>query len=83
MGKKSVALDMLIAAMLKLGTSHAERENVIAFIRSCYCGRVLNYDLDAALAALAQLSAEEQHGLIVWAMMNEEASQQRKLRASA
>ena len=82
MGKKSVALDMLIAAMLKLGTSHAERENVIAFIRSCYCGRVLNYDLDGALAALARLSDEEQHGLIVWAMMNEEAAQ-RKLRASA
>ena len=82
MGKKSVALDMLIGAMLKLGSSHAERENVIAFIRSCYCGRVLNYDLDAALAALARLSDEEQHGLIVWAMMNEEAAQ-RKLRASA
>jgi len=36
MGKKSGALDLLIGAMLKLGTSHAERENVIAFIRSCY-----------------------------------------------
>jgi hypothetical protein len=83
MSKKSVALDMLIAAMLKLGSTHAVRENVIAFIRSCYCGRVLNYDLDGALAALARLTDDEQHGLIVWAIMNEEASQQRKLRASA
>jgi len=83
MGKKSVALDMLIAAMLKLGSSHAERENVIAFIRSCYCGRVLEYDLDAAIAALARLTDEEQHGLIAWAVRNEEANQQRQLRASA
>ncbi len=82
MGKKSVALDQLIGAMLKLGSSHAERENVIAFIRSCYCGRVLNYDLDAALAALARLTDEEQHGLIVWAIINEEV-RHRKLRASA
>jgi len=80
--KKSVAADMLIAAMLKLGSSHAERENVIAFIRSCYCGRVLDYDLDMAMASLARLTEEEQHGLIVWAIINEEASQ-RKLRASA
>jgi hypothetical protein len=82
MGEKSVALDMLIAGMLKLGSSHAERENVIAFIRSCYCGRVLDYDLEMALASLSRLTEEEQHGLIVWAIMNEEAGQ-RKLRASA
>jgi hypothetical protein len=50
MGKKSGTLDMLIGAMLKLGSSHADRENVIAFIRSCYCGRVLEYDLEAAMA---------------------------------
>jgi hypothetical protein len=82
MGKKSRALDLLIGAMLKLGTSHADRENVITFIRSCYCGRVLEYDLEAATAALARLTEQEQHRLIVWAIMNEEAGQQ-KLRASA
>jgi hypothetical protein len=82
MGKKSGTLDLLIGAMLKLGSSHADRENVIAFIRSCYCGRVLEYDLEAAMAALARLTDEEQHGLIVWAIMNEEAGRQ-KLRASA
>jgi hypothetical protein len=81
MGKKSVAVDMLIAGMLKLG-SQAERANVIAFIRSCYCCRVLEYNLEMALASLARLTEEEQHGLIVWAILNEEASQ-RKLRASA
>jgi hypothetical protein len=82
MSKKSVAADMLIAAMLKLGSSHAERQNVIAFIRSCFCGRVLDYDLDLATASLARLTEEEQHGLIVWAIMNEEAGQ-RKSRVSA
>lgn len=81
MGKKTAALDQLIGAILKLGSTHAERENVIAFIRSCYCGRVLNYDLEAASASLARLTEEEQHGLIVWAITNEEAGR-RKLRAS-
>ena len=82
MGKKTAALDLLIGAILKLGSTHAQRENVIAFIRSCYCGRVLNYDLDAAMASLARLTEEEQHGLIVWAITNEEAGR-RTLRASA
>lgn len=82
MGKKNAALDQLIGVILKLGSTHAERENVIAFLQSCYCGRVLNYDLEAACASLARLSEEEQHGLIVWAIMNEEAGR-KKLRASA
>ena len=82
MGKKTAALDQLIGAILKLGSTHAERENIIAFIRSCYCGRVLNYDLEAASASLARLTEEEQHALIVWAITNEETGP-RKLRASA
>ncbi len=82
MSKNTVALDLLIGAILKLGSTHSERENVLAFIHSCYCGRVLNYDLDLALASLKCLSEEEQHGLIVWAIKNEEAAG-RNLPASA
>jgi hypothetical protein len=55
---------------------------VIAFIQSCYCGWVRNYDLEAALAALANLSEEEQHTLIAWVVLNDETSQ-RPLKAGA
>jgi hypothetical protein len=82
MGKKTAALDLLIGAILKLGSTHAERENVIRFVQSCYCGRVLCYDLDAASNCLARLTEDEQHALIVWAITNEEAGR-RNLSASA
>jgi len=77
MSKKTTALDLLIGAILKLGSTHAERENVIAFIQSCFYGRVRNYDLEAAQASLARLTEEEQHGLIVWAIANEEAGRRK------
>jgi hypothetical protein len=82
MSKKTAALDLLIGAILKVGSTHAERENVIWFVQSCYCGRVLNYDLDAASRCLARLTEEEQHALIVWAITNEEAARG-KMSASA
>jgi hypothetical protein len=82
MGKKTAALDLLIGAILKLASTHAERENVIRFVQSCYCGRVFYYDLDAATRCLGRLTEEEQHALIVWAITNEEAGR-RKLSASA
>ena len=77
MGKKTAALDLLIGAILKLASTQAERENVIRFVQSCYCGRVLYYDLDAASRCLARLTEEEQHALIVWAITNEEAGRRR------
>ena len=46
---------------------------VSAFIQSCYGGRVRTYDLGTALASLTRLSADEQHALIVWVLVNEEA----------
>jgi hypothetical protein len=71
MGKRfSAFLDLLIGAVLKLD-ARGERQNVFAFVQSCYGGRVLSYDLDAALASLAKLSDEEQSTLIVWALRNE------------
>ena len=46
-------VDVIIKAAMKLD-ARDERPNVLAFIRSCYGGRVMNYDLNAASAALRQ-----------------------------
>jgi hypothetical protein len=61
-------LDLVIEAMQKLDAENGERKNVLAFIQSCYCGRVRDYDFDAALASLHKLTPEEQHALIEYAM---------------
>lgn len=76
MRKKLTSLDLLIGAVLKLDPHKGQRQNVFAFIQSCYCGRVRSYDLDRAMAALAKLSEEEQHALIAWAVVNDEALSQ-------
>jgi hypothetical protein len=68
MNSKSTALDQVIRAVLKLNPHNGERQNVTAFIQSCYCGRVRSYDFDAALASLARLTEEEQHALIDYTM---------------
>jgi hypothetical protein len=64
MNRKSTLLDVLISAVMKLDPRNGERQNVNAFIQSCYCGRVRHYNFDAALISLAKLSDEEQHALI-------------------
>jgi hypothetical protein len=66
MRQKALALDLVIRSVLKLNPGNGERQNVLAFIISCYCCRVLSYDFDAALAALNKLTAEEQGALITW-----------------
>jgi hypothetical protein len=66
MNARSTALDLVIAAMLKLDYQNGERENVIAFIQSCYNCRVCDYDFDAAQNALGKLTDEEQHALIAY-----------------
>jgi hypothetical protein len=76
MRENSADLDLLIGAVTKLNAATGERENVVAFIQSCYCGRVRTYDLEAALAALAKLSDEEQCALITWVVRNDEAFRQ-------
>jgi hypothetical protein len=62
------SLDLIIQAMEKLDADSGERRNVVSFVQSCYCGRVRDYDFDAALASLGKLTAEEQHALIEYAM---------------
>ncbi len=64
MYSKSGTLDLVIRAMLKLNHGTGERQNVNAFIQSCYGGRVRKYDFDAALNSLKKLSDDEQHALI-------------------
>jgi hypothetical protein len=68
MKSRSATLDLVIRAVMKLNVTDGERQNVLAFIQSCYCGRVRNYDFDAALVALGKLSDAEQHALIEYAM---------------
>jgi hypothetical protein len=64
--------DLVIEAGLKLDASTGERQNVWAFIESCYCGRVRCYDLHAAIMALGRLKDEEENALIAWVMRQDE-----------
>lgn len=83
MRRKQTTLDLLIGAMLKLGKSQSDRQNVLAFVQSCYCGHVRDYDLEAALRTLAQISEEEQHALIAWVVASDDAAEIRKKRTAA
>jgi hypothetical protein len=60
--------DTIISAVLKLDPTTGERQNVLAFLQSCYGCRVRDYDLDAAVAALRKLNLDEQHALIAHCM---------------
>jgi hypothetical protein len=71
---KSNVLDLLIGAVVKLDAASGERENVLAFIQSCYGGRVRSYDLEAASESLTKLTEEEQHALITWVLLNTDNS---------
>jgi hypothetical protein len=61
-------VDLVIEAMMKLDHESGERQNVLAFIQSCYCGLVRDYSLEGAEQALTRLSPEEQHALIEYQM---------------
>jgi hypothetical protein len=78
MRHNSTAVDLLIGAALKLDPRTGERQNVLAFIQSCYCGRVRNYDLGAALASLTHLTDEEQCALITWVVTADEPVARRR-----
>lgn len=69
----SAALRLVVQAALKLDARTPAWKNAVAFIQSCYACRVREYDFDQAMAALAQLSDEEQSALIAWVLMVEEA----------
>jgi len=81
MKKKSAVLDLLIQAVLKLDSRSGERQNVLAFVQSCYCCRVRYYDLDMALASLDRLSDDEQHVLIEWIVAQDSAAGRRSAAA--
>jgi len=83
MRKNARSLDLVIAGMLKLDHHSGERQNVLAFIQSCYCSRVRDYDLNWAIAALTKLTDEEQNALITWMVINDEIAEQKKARISA
>ncbi len=57
-------LDLVIAALLKLDPISGERQNLLAFIQSCYGGCVRCYDFDQAVASLSKLTAQEHRVLI-------------------
>lgn len=65
---KTTSLDLVIRAVLKLNARAGERQNVSAFIQSCYGGRVRTYDFDAALASLGRLTDAEQRALIAYVL---------------
>jgi hypothetical protein len=73
MNDKSTVLDLLICAMEKLSPKTGERHNVLAFIQSCYGGRVLSFNLERALDSLDKLTPEEEHCLITWSLLENEA----------
>jgi hypothetical protein len=72
MNRKWTVLDLLIGAMEKLSPKTGERQNVLAFIQSCYGGRVRSYDLDWVKISLAKLTGEEELCLITWTLQEKE-----------
>ena len=64
MNSKWGQLNLLIHALQKLDPHNGERQNVVAFIQSCYCGLTRDYDLEWASSSLAQLTEQEQHVFI-------------------
>jgi len=69
----SATLRLVVQAALKLDARTPAWRNAVAFIQSCYACRVRDYDFDQAMAALAQLSDEEQAALISWVLLVEES----------
>jgi hypothetical protein len=82
MNRQLAVLDLLIGAMMKLNPHNGERQNVMAFIQSCYGGIVRSYDLERAVSALAKLTDAEQHALITWELLDQQASGRRRVVAA-
>jgi hypothetical protein len=83
MNRKWTVLDLLIGAMKKLSPKTGERQNVLAFIQSCYGGRVLSYDLELALDSLAKLTPDEENCLITWSLLENKAALHHRMPAAA
>ena len=52
---------LVTRAALKIGRDSRRWSNLLAFLQSCYAGRVRDYDFDDAVKALDLLSEQEQH----------------------
>jgi hypothetical protein len=78
---KDTTLNLVLQAAMKLDARTGEWKNAISFIQSCYACRVRDYDLDTALAAMEKLTDEEEHALIAWVIMLEEARERESERA--
>jgi hypothetical protein len=63
---------LVTRAVMKLGLDSRRWSNLLAFLQSCYAGRVRDYDFDDAVQALDLLSDQEQHAIIAWVMFVEE-----------
>lgn len=72
MERRPSMLALVTQAAHKLGKNSRQWSNLLAFLQSCYTGRVRSFDFDAAMTALARLSDEEQHAVIAWVMVVEE-----------
>jgi hypothetical protein len=83
MRNQSNTLDMIIGAMLKLDHKNGERQNVLAFVHSCYCGKVRLYDLERALESLTKLTDEEQNALITWVVISDDVVRKAARRRAA
>jgi len=68
MKSNSATLDLAINAALKLDARNGERQNVLAFIQSCFGARVRSYDLARALKGLGKLTPEEHNALVVYVL---------------
>jgi hypothetical protein len=69
--------------MEQLSPRTGERQNVLAFIQSCYGCRVRSYDLDQALISLAKLTPEQELCLITWTLHEKELGSQLQAPAAA
>jgi hypothetical protein len=67
-------LNLVLQAAKKLDARPSEWANVFAFIQSCYCCVVRDYDLADALYSISKLSPEEERALIGWVMLLDEVS---------
>jgi hypothetical protein len=67
-------LDLVLQAAKKLDSRAGEWANTFAFIQSCYCCVVRDYDLADALYSLGKLTEEEANALIAWTMLLDEVT---------
>lgn len=71
--RTTTTLGRVLHAAGKLGGDTPAWHNLLAYLQSCYAGHSRPFDFEAACAALARLSEEEQHALIAWVVYLEEA----------